>query len=945
MGTLYVNGNVVVQQNLGSFTPQTTYPFWIGHRPGDIPANATYGANIGGLLDELSLYRRALSSNEIAAIYAADSFGKCSSTTSNTAPVITKQPTNQTVSAGSIATFSVAATGSPTLHYQWFGPGTSLISGAINSTLTLSNVQPSNAGSYFVLVTNLFGFAQSSNAVLTVSGGGGGSNTCTPPPTGLVAWWKAEGNGLDSAGTNNGTLLGDLGFTGGEVGQAFNFTDNTQGVQVNASPSLAVKNITIEAWIRPTDVSDFHPIIEYGADTGLDPVQFLYGWNDPGGTTPGALFGIFRGTNDTALLINSPAGILPAGQWSHVAMTFNFTNQTGTLYLNGTNVGSSVFTNGIMVPQTSLPVHIGYRPNTSGEGRAGDRLSGGLDEVSIYNRALSQSEIQAIYHAGSSGKCTGNATLAITVQPTNVTAFVGSTATLKVTAVGTGPLGYQWWKSNSIVGGATNSILTLSNVQFSNAGTYHVVVNDSLTSVTSSNATLTVLSPPVATVAVVNTSVSAGTAFDVPIVLVANGNENALSFTLNFDPARLTFSAINVGSGGGDAFLLPNTSQAGSGIIGVQLALPAGETFNAGTQEIVRVTFNTPILTGTQSVATAVSFTSVPIAKLLSDVQGHALAADFVGGTVTLSPSRLEGDASPVSAGNGTVDVFDWVQVGRFVAGLDTITNSSEFQKVDCAPRNTLGDGQLKVTDWVQAGRYAAGLDPVTLAGGPTALVPQSLIANASSGANPRQVAVQSGATVKGMAVTLPITLEAQGDETALAFSLNFDPTSLQYVSAVKGSAAGSANLVVNATQAADGKLAMVLCLASAGSHFAAGTVEIAKVTFVALSSTTNNTVAFADLPVPRSISDTNATELTADYLGNSVVINPQPTVGLSYSGNTSLLSWPVWAGDFTLQASGSLTPPVNWTNVPVTLQTNGDHIEITLPTPDQQIFFRLYHP
>jgi len=38
-------------------------------------------------------------------------------------------------------------------------------------TLTLSNVQPSNAGSYFVLVTNLFGFAQSSNAVLTVSGG------------------------------------------------------------------------------------------------------------------------------------------------------------------------------------------------------------------------------------------------------------------------------------------------------------------------------------------------------------------------------------------------------------------------------------------------------------------------------------------------------------------------------------------------------------------------------------------------------------------------------------------------------------------------------------------------------------------------------------------------------------------------------------------------------
>jgi hypothetical protein len=116
-------------------------------------------------------------------------------------------------------------------------------------------------------------------------------------------------------------------------------------------------------------------------------------------------------------------------------------------------------------------------------------------------------------------------------------------------------------------------------------------------------------------------------------------------------------------------------------------------------------------------------------------------------------------------------------------------------------------------------------------------------------------------------------------------------------------------------------------------------------VTFAALTTTTNNTVSFGDQPVACSISDANATELTANFVGNSVIINPQPVVGLSHSGNTSVLSWPLWAGDFTLQAAGSLTPPINWTNVPMTLQTNGDNIQIVIPTPDEQLFFRLYHP
>ena len=64
--------------------------------------------------------------------------------------------------------FSVTATGSPPLSYQWNFNGTNIV-GATNTTLMLTNVQASQAGNYQVLVTNLFGSLLSSNAVLTVT--------------------------------------------------------------------------------------------------------------------------------------------------------------------------------------------------------------------------------------------------------------------------------------------------------------------------------------------------------------------------------------------------------------------------------------------------------------------------------------------------------------------------------------------------------------------------------------------------------------------------------------------------------------------------------------------------------------------------------------------------------------------------------------------------------
>src|SRR5260370_19055510 len=107
---------------------------------------------------------------------------------------------NQTVYQGINVRFSVKALGNTPFAYQWSLGGADLID-ATNRVLTLTNVQPSQAGIYAVLITNIYGPTTSSNAELTVNP----PPPCLPLPSGLVAWWSAEGNANDIIGTNDGS--------------------------------------------------------------------------------------------------------------------------------------------------------------------------------------------------------------------------------------------------------------------------------------------------------------------------------------------------------------------------------------------------------------------------------------------------------------------------------------------------------------------------------------------------------------------------------------------------------------------------------------------------------------------------------------------------------------------------------------------------------------------
>ncbi|HEV2694799.1 MAG TPA: LamG-like jellyroll fold domain-containing protein, partial [Verrucomicrobiae bacterium] len=322
---LYVNGALDAQSAASGTIVVTPEPVRIGG--GADGGCAPYYFN--GILDEATIYNRALSSNEISAVYMIGAAGKCFTPMP---PVIIVQPTNQTALVGSMAAFSVTASGTPQLFYQWQFNGTNIanatnamltlanvqltnsgnymvtvtnlyggtnsavtaltvyglppsiviqptnqtvlvgrtaavsvtatgtlplfyqwqfngtnIANATNATLTLVNVQLTNAGNYAVVITNLYGATNSAAAVLAVIP----PPSCDPDPAGIISWWRGEGNGFDSVSGNNASVPSNITYPAGEVGQGFNF-DGTANLVVANTPALNPTNaLTIECWVYP----------------------------------------------------------------------------------------------------------------------------------------------------------------------------------------------------------------------------------------------------------------------------------------------------------------------------------------------------------------------------------------------------------------------------------------------------------------------------------------------------------------------------------------------------------------------------------------------------------------------------------------------------------------------------------------------------------------------
>ena len=318
------------------------------------------------------------------------------------------------------------------------------------------------------------------------------ASSCVPPPSGLVGWWPGESNALDSAeSSDDGTLQGGVGYAAGKVGEAFVFNGIDGAVKVPANPTLNVgtgNGFAIEGWINPVDVSVQCPIVEWNSVTGGNPLPHrAHLWISvptPIGTGPGSLYANIIDTGGAWHIFASPPGILVDNVFQHLALTYDKTSGLAKLFLNGTVVAQQNL--GIFTPDTRSDLYLGHRPSP-----ALFHFAGIIDEMTIYSRALQDAEIQAIYAAGSAGKC--SIPPVIVSQPTDQTVTAGADVSFNVIASGPTPLSYQWRLNGTNLDGATSATLSLTSVTTGQAGSYSCRVTNVAGSATSSSATLTII--------------------------------------------------------------------------------------------------------------------------------------------------------------------------------------------------------------------------------------------------------------------------------------------------------------------------------------------------------------------------------------------------------------------------------------------------------------------
>lgn len=212
-------------------------------------------------------------------------------------------------------------------------------------------------------------------------------------PDGLVSWYRAEGDATDSAGGNDGVLENGATFVAGKVGQAFLFDGVDDRVSVtDFDDSLEPgSGFTVEAWVNPSSSGHGRPIAEkrqgnansYTFETTHSP----FALND------GLQFVVWIGGVQQNFL-QTPAGVLTNNTWQHVAATYN--GMALRIFVDGVEKASSSVSGAI--DMSAAPTAIGLNSI------AAFAWHGALDEISFYNRGLTQPEIQGIVDAGSEGK-------------------------------------------------------------------------------------------------------------------------------------------------------------------------------------------------------------------------------------------------------------------------------------------------------------------------------------------------------------------------------------------------------------------------------------------------------------------------------------------------------------------------------------------------------------
>jgi sugar lactone lactonase YvrE len=337
--------------------------------------------------------------------------------------------------------------------------------------------------------------------------------TAVAVPSGVVSWWTANNTAADTMGLNN-AALSNVTYAAGKVGKAFSFNGSNGWAALGDPSSLAfTASFSIEGWIKvnglPTNYN-FGSIMFRGDDRGgLDPYQLVLLPN-------GDLQFLITGAPGTATA-GSPAveAPIPMGQFVHVAATLDDGTGAMTLYENGAVVAQTTTTArpfGPLDPTQEPGVGIG---NSNALDNYDVPFNGLIDELSVYNRALTSGEVLGIYKAGTSGKVQSPISVS---DPSVVNGSGPATFTIARTNT-SGSLMVNWTTADDTAKAGTNYTAAFGTVTFANGqATQTVAVTTLIDTVPEPNVDFELIATPsggtsvmgLATILTNNTTISIG---------------------------------------------------------------------------------------------------------------------------------------------------------------------------------------------------------------------------------------------------------------------------------------------------------------------------------------------------------------------------------------------------------------------------------------------------
>ncbi len=244
------------------------------------------------------------------------------------------------------------------------------------------------------------------------------------PTNGLVGWWPFNGNANDESGNgNNGTVNGATLTTDrfGNVGKAFTFSGLTDVITVNNNNSInfqTTNSATFSFWIATDTIQTFRtPIIQKQSGSGVSQVGYNIGI-DNNGNTINNLVSLSVNNGNASQLGYATSNSYPSTffrNWNHFIIAYN--QGDGICYVNG--VLDSLWTSQVgNIGDNINPLLFGSANNLSSSSK---KFYGKLDDIGIWNRALTQQEITDLYNGNI---CYQNITVTDTLLiNTNITGY------------------------------------------------------------------------------------------------------------------------------------------------------------------------------------------------------------------------------------------------------------------------------------------------------------------------------------------------------------------------------------------------------------------------------------------------------------------------------------------------------------------------------------------